>query len=83
MLRVAIRLSVIFSNSWIAGLFAGIWEVPEKTKQDPPVYDYGIFLSRMFEYNTDLTRLGTRGGSDRLWPAIHLYHGGKIKKYSY
>jgi len=80
LLWVAISLSVIFSNSWIAGLFVGLWEVPGKTKQELPVYDYGIVLSGMFEYNTDLNRLSARRGSDRLWQAIHLYHSGKIKK---
>lgn len=80
MLWTSISLSVIFSNGWIAGRFVALWEVPGVSAQNIPVYDYGIVLSGMFEYNKDFNRLSARRGSDRLWQAIQLYHLGKIKK---
>ena len=80
MLWTSIILSVIFSNGWIAGRFVALWEVPGVSTQKIAVYDYGIVLSGMFEYNKDFDRLSARRGSDRLWQAIQLYHLGKIKK---
>ena len=80
MLWNSIILSIIFSNGWIAGRFVALWEVPGVSTQKIAVYDYGIVLSGMFEYNKDFDRLSARRGSDRLWQAIQLYHLGKIKK---
>ena len=80
MLWTSIILSVIFSNSWIAGRFVALCEVPGVSTQKIAIYDYGIVLSGMFEYNKDFDRLSARRGSDRLWQAIQLYHLGKIKK---
>jgi uncharacterized SAM-binding protein YcdF (DUF218 family) len=80
MLWTSIILSVIFSNSWIAGRFVALWEVPGVSTQKIAIYDYGIVLSGMFEYNKDFDRLSARRGSDRLWQAIQLYNLGKIKK---
>lgn len=75
-----IVLILFFSNTMILKEFIRLWEVPSVPLTHIENYDVAIVLGGMFEWDNSAERLSARGGSDRLWQALHLYHQGRVKK---
>jgi len=76
----AIALFIFFTNTFIFSEFCRMWEIHGTPTSKVKVYDAGIVLTGMTEYNTDLDLISIRRGGDRIWQALTLYHKGKIKK---
>ncbi len=79
-LILAAVLAVFFSNGFIYTSFLKAWEIEGIKISEVEACDYGIVLSGMASFNNELNRLSLRGGGDRIWQALNLYHAGKIKK---
>jgi uncharacterized SAM-binding protein YcdF (DUF218 family) len=77
----ALFTSFFFTNTVVFKEFCRLWEIGGKNPDQTEVYQVGIVLGGMFEYNNDLDVLSIRRGGDRIWQALSLYHRGKIKKF--
>jgi uncharacterized SAM-binding protein YcdF (DUF218 family) len=77
---ISVGIFVFFTNTVIFSEFCRLWEVPGVKIQNLEVYDVGIILGGMSEYNSDLDELSIRRQGDRIFQAITLYKQGKIKK---
>lgn len=75
-----IVLILIFSNTVILKEFIRLWEVPSVAFEEIQDYDVAIVLGGMFEWDGSTKRLSARGGADRIWQALNLYHQGRVKK---
>jgi uncharacterized SAM-binding protein YcdF (DUF218 family) len=75
-----IVLILFFSNTVILKEFIRLWEVPSVPLSSIENYDVAIVLGGMFEWDNSAERLSARGGADRLWQALNLYHQGRVKK---
>jgi len=81
LLIVGTVLLLFFSNAFILNEFLKLWEKPAISEsQLKPSYNYGIVLSGMVWYNTDVRRVNFMRSSDRLWQAVKLYEDGRIQK---
>ena len=69
-----------FSNGFILEEFNRVWEVPAVKYQDLKVYDAGIVLGGMLNYDKEFDRIQFDRGADRLFQAVELYKTGVIKK---
>jgi uncharacterized SAM-binding protein YcdF (DUF218 family) len=77
----AFVLLLIFTNPFLGNLALKKWETPyKKLSKLDKVYDYGIVLGGIAEWDENYKRLIFKGSTDRLAQAINLYKTGKIKK---
>ncbi len=79
-LRLALLLTLFFTNSFLFDECARLWEIPATRIETLKSYDAGIVLGGMSVYDADLDRAQFYRGVDRLIQAIELYKRGKIKK---
>lgn len=79
-LIAAIVLFYFFSNSFILDEVSRAWEVPASRYEDLKVYDAGIVLGGLLNYDENLDRIQFYRGADRLFQAVELYKTGNIKK---
>ncbi|MBI1836248.1 MAG: YdcF family protein [Flavobacteriia bacterium] len=77
---IAVFVFFFFSNTVILAELMRKWEVHGTRFENTKIYDVGIVLGGMSEYNSDLDVLSITGHGDRIWQAITLYKKGKIKK---
>ena len=81
-LWTAVVLLIVFTNPFLGNIAIKKWEVPyKKLSELNIVYDYGIVLGGIAEWDANYKRLIFRGSSDRLMQAIDLYKTGRIKKF--
>jgi uncharacterized SAM-binding protein YcdF (DUF218 family) len=80
MLRVALVLTVFFSNSFIFDEIVRLWEVPATPYENVKKYEYGVVLGGMSAYDPTMQRAQFYRGVDRLVQAVELYRLGVIKK---
>lgn len=79
-LRLALILTLFFTNSFLFDEFARAWEIPATRFQNLKNADAGIVLGGMSVYDEDFDRAQFFRGVDRLFQAVELYKRGKIKK---
>ncbi len=77
-LILAITSLYFFSNGFIVDEVSRIWEVPRTTINQ--VYDVGIILGGLADYDTITKTPNFNNRADRLLDAERLYYQGKIKK---
>ena len=74
-------LLIFLTNPFLANLADKKWETPyKKLSELNRIYDYGIVLGGIAEWDASFSRLIFRGAADRLAQTINLYKTGKIKK---
>ena len=76
----AIVIFYFFSNSFILEEVNRMWEVPAMKYHDLKIYDAGIVLGGMLDYDVQFDRIQFQRGADRLFQAVELYKTGTIKK---
>ena len=67
-----------FCNGFIVDEFSRFWEIPRANITE--VYDVGIVLGGLADYDTITKTTNFNNRADRLLDAERLYHKGKIKK---
>ncbi len=76
----AVSVFYIFTNSFILEEVNRIWEIPATKYEALKVYDAGIVLGGILEYDEQLERIQFYRSADRLFQAVALYKKGYIKK---
>lgn len=74
-------LFLIFTNTFLAQRFIGMWEYKQQNISDIDTYEIGILLggyTAELRESADFTTLTKNG--NRLIQTVELYHAGKIKK---
>jgi len=81
-LWTAFVLLILFTNPFLGNQAIKRLEVPYKPiTAINKVYDYGIVLGGMAQWDVKYERLTFEGAGDRLNQAIYLYKTGRIKKF--
>lgn len=78
--RLSIVIFLVFTNTFVYLEVCRLWEVHGTPPNQLKVYDVGVVLTGMAEYDSYLQVVSIRRGADRMWQALNLYHQGKIKK---
>lgn len=76
----AVVLFYFFTNSFILEELFRLWEVRAVKYEDLKVYDAGIVLGGILNYDEELDRIQFHRGADRIFQAVELYKTGVIKK---
>lgn len=80
MMRAALVLTLLFSNSFIFDEVVRLWEIPATPYKDVKHYEYGVVLGGMSSFDPAMERAQFYRGVDRLIQAVELYRMGYIKK---
>lgn len=81
LITVAVSCLFFFSNSFILDEVMRKWECPAYDREEiTEPYDYGIVLTGMASYDSQLDRLDFKDGIDRMLQAVLLYREGRIRK---
>lgn len=76
--RLSIVVFLVFTNTFVFLETCRLWEVHGTPVNELKVYDVGVVLTGMAEYDSHLKLVSIRRGADRIWQALNLYHQGKI-----
>ena len=71
---------LFFGNSFIVDEVVRAWEVPAIELQPKEKYEYGVLLSGMTRWDSELNRVNFHANVDRLLQALPIHHHSKIKK---
>ena len=81
-LWISFILLILFTNPFLSNLATKKLEMPYKQLSEiNKVYDYGIVLGGMAQWDLKYQRLTFEGASDRLEQAVYLYKTGRIRKF--
>jgi uncharacterized SAM-binding protein YcdF (DUF218 family) len=79
---ISFILLIIFTNPFLSNFATKKLEMPyRQISEINKVYDYGIVLGGMAQWDLKYQRLRFEAASDRLEQAVYLYKTGRIRKF--